>query len=140
MTRRYMPSHNWTAETKKHSTAASTARETFVMFGVSAPWVGVVLGWAALNWHILYWALWIGAFLVVEIPAIFNARLGDTFSEAWWRWLRIRGHEAVEQSDGTYKVLRPYPLWVAIPLRVAIVLFGVWLIGHLGFGLWGGEQ
>jgi hypothetical protein len=90
------------------------------------------------NWQILYWAGWIIAFLAVELPAVFNARLGDTFSETWWRWLHIKGGMR-PTPDGGLVAVKPLPLWAAIPIRIVIVGFGVWLIGHLGFGLWGGE-
>lgn len=98
-----------------------------------------MLAWSLSNWAVLFWGLWIASFLAVEIPSIFNARLGDTFSEAWWRYLRIKTGE-VRTSDGArVKYFRAFPLWVAIPVRLVIIAFGVWLIGHLGFGMWGGE-
>lgn len=84
----------------------------------------------------LFWVLWIVAFLAVELPAVFNAKKGDTFSEAWWRFLRIRTGKVVgPQGDVVY--VKPWPLWISVPLHLIIVAFGVWLIGHLGFGLWG---
>lgn len=94
--------------------------------------------WALGNWEILWWAGWIIAFLAVELPAVFNAKLGDSFSETWWRWLHIKGGMR-PTPDGGVVAVKPLPLWAAIPIRMVIVAFGVWLIGHLGFGLWGGE-
>lgn len=108
------------------------------MLTSSLPVMFSLLAWAAHNWHVLYWGGWIVAFLLVEIPAVCNAKLGDTFSETWWRWLRI-GHGDRVMNRGELQVLKRFPLWVAIPLRLLIVAFGVWLIGHLGFGLWGGN-
>lgn len=85
-----------------------------------------------LGWEPVFWGVWITAFIVVEIPAVFNARKGDTFTESWRRWLHIKGG-----YDGVGQPVKPYPLWIGIPVQVAIVSFGVWLIGHLGFGWWG---
>lgn len=85
------------------------------------------------GWEAVYWLLWVAAFLAVEIPSIFNARKGDTFSEVWWRFFRIKGG-----LDKHGNQMRPLPLALGIPIHVGIVAFGVWLIGHLGFGLWGG--
>jgi hypothetical protein len=106
--------------------------------GIASPVSLGTIAWAVGNWEIFFWGLWIGAFLLVEIPAVFNGKLGDTFSETWWRWLRIKGGYR-PRPDGRNVYIKPWPLWATVPLRVVIVGFGLWLIGHLGFGLWGGE-
>lgn len=85
-----------------------------------------------MSWQPIYWALWIVAFLAVELPAVFNSKKGDTFTESWRRFLRIRGG-----YDDLGRPLKPFPLWVSITLHTGIVVFGVWLIGHMAFGLWG---
>jgi hypothetical protein len=73
----------------------------------------------------VFWALWLLAFGFYEGQAIFNAAEGDTFSEFWWI---------------LFKTNTDIPLWWSIVSRVAVAGFGVWLIGHLGFGLWGGPR
>jgi hypothetical protein len=101
------------------------------------PTGSALIAYSLHNWQVLYWGLWITAFLAVELPAVFNGRLGDTFSETWWRWLHIRGGMR-PTPDGRAIYVKPLPLWLAIPIRIVIVGFGVWLIMHLGFGWWGG--
>lgn len=78
-----------------------------------------------MNRHKVFWALWVGAFLAYELPAVFNAAQEDTFSEFFW---------------GLFHINDSLPLWQSIPIHGAIVAFGVWLIGHLAFGLWGGPK
>lgn len=84
------------------------------------------------NWEPWFWSAWLIMFLVVEIPAILNARKGDTFTESWRRWWRIRGG-----VDATGIPVKPWPIWVAVPVHLGMLAFGIWLTGHLGFGLWG---
>lgn len=119
----------------EHRTKSRKADVTAL--GAGALGSGALIAWGLQNWEVLYWALWISAFLVVELPAVFNGKKGDTFSETWWRILRIRGgHEPL--PGGGFTMIKPFPWWVSLPLHIAIVAFGTWLIGHLGFGLWGG--
>jgi hypothetical protein len=104
-----------------------------------------VLAFVLQNWQIFFWVAWILAFLAVELPAVFNARKGDTLSEQLWRWLRINGgrfrvKELHPLPDGTMKLVKPFPLWFTIALRVVTVGFGIWLTGHIAFGLWGGSE
>lgn len=80
---------------------------------------------SGMNRHKVFWALWVGAFLAYELPAVFNAAQEDTFSEFFW---------------GLFRINDSLPLWQSIPIHGAIVAFGVWLIGHLAFGLWGGPK
>lgn len=75
--------------------------------------------------HKIFWALWVGAFLAYELPAVINGAQGDTFSEFFW---------------GLFRINETLPLWQSIPIHATIVAFGIWLIGHLGFGLWGGPK
>lgn len=78
------------------------------------------------------WTVWILLFLAIEIPAVFNAKKGDTFTEVWRRFFRIRGGH-----DQYGNPIKPFPLWIGIPIHTGIVAFGIWLIGHMAFGLWG---
>ncbi|WP_406321036.1 hypothetical protein [Streptomyces sp. NBC_00519] len=59
------------------------------------------------------WLVWLGAFVGLEIPALFNRRRGDTFSEHIWRWFAVR-------SSGRYAVLR----------RLLLVAVLAWLVAH----------
>jgi hypothetical protein len=36
------------------------------------------------------WLLWIAMFFVIEMPAVFNKRPGDTLSEHIWAWFAIK--------------------------------------------------
>lgn len=110
-----------------------------IVLGAASPASAGMLAWALGSWEVFFWLLWISAFLIVEVRAVFNAKLGDTFSESWWRYLRIKTGTVVTKEGHTVAYEKPWPMWFSIPLRIAIVAFGIWLIGHLGFGLWGGE-
>lgn len=118
--------------------------DTVLMTGGIASGSGY-LAFALSNWYVLFWGFWIAAFLAVELPAVFNARKGDTLSEQLWRWLRINGgrfraKELHPLPDGTMKLVKPFPLWATIGVRIVIVGFGLWLTGHVAFGLWGGSE
>lgn len=67
------------------------------------------------------WTFWILFFLVVEGYALLRPTRGDTFSEHWWRLFRVREH---------------VPAWLRAVLTVVQLAFGVWLTGHLVFGIW----
>lgn len=69
----------------------------------------------------LTWAAWIGAFLILEGIALRDKRRQDTFSEFMWRLFRVRDRRPTAAT------------WIA---RVALVLFGIWLTGHIAFGWW----
>jgi hypothetical protein len=73
------------------------------------------------GWFTLAWAVWVLFFVVVEGLALLERGNGYTFSEHWWRVWRVR--EAV-------------PLWLKVVISVVQVAAGVWLVGHLAFGLW----
>lgn len=36
------------------------------------------------------WAAWVAAFFALEIPAVLNAKKGDTLSEQFRLWFRVR--------------------------------------------------
>lgn len=110
-----------------------------LIVGTASPTSAAMFGLALGSWEAFFWFLWIAAFLVVELYAVFNAKLGDTFSESWWRYLRIKTGNVTTKDGRVVAYEKPWPLWVSLPLRAVIIAFGVWLIGHLGFGLWGGE-
>lgn len=67
------------------------------------------------------WIVWILFFVVVEGVALARKRKGDTFSEHWWALFRVRASA---------------PRWLKVTLTVVQLAFGVWLVGHLAFGLW----
>jgi hypothetical protein len=67
------------------------------------------------------WALWISAFVVLEGIGLWDGRKGGTLSELTWATFRVLDR-------------RPTPLvWV---LRGVLLVFLVWLLGHLGMGWW----
>jgi len=69
----------------------------------------------------LFWLLWIGLFFGIEIPALRNKVVGDTFSEHVWRWA------AVKSQTAAFKRLR----------RLALLVFVTWLSVHfLTGGRW----
>lgn len=74
-----------------------------------------------VSWFTAAWAFWVLFFLVVEGVAIFRKAPGDTFSEHWWSVFHTRS-----------KV----PAWVRVALAVVQIGAGVWLVGHLTFGIW----
>lgn len=69
--------------------------------------------WSRYDW---LWICWLGSFLAIEIPALLDAKKGNTFSEAWW-WVtsadtpKTRGHRRL--------------------IRVAALSFTAWLVVHL---------
>jgi hypothetical protein len=68
--------------------------------------------WTRYDW---LWIFWIGSFLAIEIPALCDAKKGNTFSEAWWWFLGIgeKGHKH------------------ARVLRIVALSFSAWLSTHL---------
>lgn len=78
------------------------------------------------KWSHVYWLVgFIGLFLLVpELISVFNSVPGDTFSESWWM---------VFHTNDTHA-----PAWLEWGGRIFAIVLGGWLIGHLGFGLWGG--
>lgn len=41
------------------------------------------------RWWAIAWLVWLGLFLAVELPAIFNTTDGDTLSEHVWRIVSV---------------------------------------------------
>jgi hypothetical protein len=78
------------------------------------------------KWMPVYWVVWVlGLFLIPELIAVFNGTKGDTFSETWWNVFDTNNNEPT----------------VLTYVGVAVTFItGVWLIGHLSFGLWGGPR
>jgi hypothetical protein len=74
-----------------------------------------------MNVMTYFWLAWIVMFLSLEIYGLVTNLRGDTFSETVWRWFRVMD-------------TRPTTLtWI---LRSILVVFLVWLTGHLAFGWW----
>jgi hypothetical protein len=69
-------------------------------------------------WTVAYLGL-AATFLAVEGAALFNRRPGDTLSEHFWRWLRVRD---------------PRPSLLVWILRGLVLLFCAWLGLHLTLG------
>ena len=67
------------------------------------------------------WVFWIVFFLVVEFLALRRKEKQDTFSEHWWALFRVR---------------EKVPAPVRAGLLAVQLTFGVWLVGHLAFGIW----
>lgn len=67
------------------------------------------------------WIAWGAVFLVIELPAVFDARRGNTLSEHVWRY--------VTRPFGTGSL----PAWIG---RGGVAAFLIWLTGHLVFGWW----
>lgn len=74
------------------------------------------------------WMIWLAVmvtwFLAMELPALASRQAGDTLSEHVWRWLKVRGRMVG---------------WKAAPFILArggIILFLLWLAGHLAMGWW----
>ncbi len=67
------------------------------------------------------WLGWGAAFLVIEGSALLLGPQGSTLSEHVWSWFRVKDR-------------RPTALtWL---LRVPLWGFLLWLLLHLGFGVW----
>jgi hypothetical protein len=78
------------------------------------------------KWMPVYWVIWVlGLFLVPELIAVFNNTKGDTFSETWWNVFDTNNNEPTALT------------YVGIAVTF---ITGIWLIGHLSFGLWGGPR
>lgn len=74
-----------------------------------------------MNGFTVGWIAWLLGFVALEGIALARKAKGDTLSEHVWGWFRVRD-------------ARPTPLvWL---LRVPLLVGGVWLTGHLAFGLW----
>jgi hypothetical protein len=68
------------------------------------------------------WIAWLVAFVVIEWSAVKSAAHGDTLSEKVWLWFAVR------ESGAKYVALR----------RALLLMFMLWLLLHLVFGLFGG--
>jgi hypothetical protein len=80
-----------------------------------------------LNWLNAYWALWLIAFIVPELWAVFNAPR-YTLSDTVW---------AIEQVSS--KQPFDFGMWTDIHWLIAVLVWGLflWLSLHLPFGLLG---
>jgi hypothetical protein len=67
------------------------------------------------------WLAWIVGFAVLEGAALRRRRTGDTLSEHVWRWFAVLGPRSSVRT------------WAG---RLALLAGGVWLTGHLAFGIW----
>lgn len=74
-----------------------------------------------VSWYTLAWASWVVFFLVVEGIAVVRGPVGSTFSEHWWSVFHTR---------------EKVPTWARVALGVVQIGAGVWLVGHLTFGIW----
>jgi hypothetical protein len=73
------------------------------------------------QWFTTFWIIWLLAFLPVEIWALITKSRGDTFSEHVWHWFKVMDDRPTAWTW----------LW-----RVPLLVFLVWLTGHLVFGWW----
>lgn len=69
----------------------------------------------------LAWITWFAAFLVIETWALIRKQPDDTWSEHWWSVFAVRR--------------KVHPAVRAVLVAVQLT-FGVWLTGHLAFGIW----
>jgi len=67
------------------------------------------------------WVAWIAWFAVLEGAALYRRRTGDTLSEHVWRWAAVKGPRSSART------------WAG---RLAVLAGGIWLTGHLAFGIW----
>jgi hypothetical protein len=74
-----------------------------------------------MSFDTIKWLAILGLLGGVEVVALLDSRRGDTLSETVWRWFRV--HDRV-----------PNPL--AYVARGLLLVFLVWLTGHLVFGWW----
>lgn len=72
------------------------------------------------------WLVWLGAFVVIEGPALANKKPDDTLSEHVWRWFATR-REDMRNDQGKASA------WVKIR-RVVLVSFLAWLSLHFATG------
>lgn len=68
------------------------------------------------------WIGWVLFFLVVEGIALVRPQRDDTFSEGWWAVFRSR--------------VKTVPWYFRVLLLVPQFVLGIWLLGHLPFGIW----
>jgi len=76
----------------------------------------------AVSTYTALWIAWLVAFVVIEWSALKSAAHGDTLSEKVWRWFAVR------EPGARFFVLR----------RSLLLIFMLWLLLHLVFGLFGG--
>ena len=72
------------------------------------------------------WLVWLGAFVAIEGPALFNKKPDDTLSEHVWKWFATR-REDMRNDRGKASA------WVKIR-RVVLVGFLAWLSLHFATG------
>lgn len=69
--------------------------------------------------YTVFWLLWLVVALIVEGSALLRPESKGTLSEHVWRWLAVGAKN---------------PTWLHWTLRVALLVFLVWLIPHFQFG------
>jgi hypothetical protein len=73
------------------------------------------------NWWTIGWVLWIAWFAIQEGAALIGKREGATLSEHVWEW---------------FNVFDKRPTALVVVGRGLLVILGIWLAGHFGFGWW----
>lgn len=71
--------------------------------------------------YTIAWLIWGAAFFAIEIPALIWGRTANTLSGHVWNWFHVRDRR---------------PTAITWALRGVLLAVLVWLVGHLGFGLW----
>lgn len=81
-------------------------------------------GAAVVSWWTVGWVAWVGMFLALELPAVFNAVKNDTFSEHVW----------MVTKPFLKKWFKASPVvWIGRGVTGTLL---VWLFGHFLFGIW----
>lgn len=78
------------------------------------------------------WIIWLGLFVALEGFALLDKDPGDTFTEHFRRWMRLR-----TPVVGSSNRLQRACWWIS---RTVVVLFGAWLTTHMAFGWFGGGE
>lgn len=78
----------------------------------------------------LIWATWLLLFVIFEGIALMDRDPGDTFTEHFRRWLRLRTPSVQTRRTQV-------EMWIG---RVLVLLFGAWLTTHMAFGWFGGGE
>ena len=76
------------------------------------------------------WIVWIGLFVFLEGLALKDKDPGDTFTEHFRKWLKLR--TPVVETTKTRSVM-----WT---MRSIVVVVGFWLTTHMAFGWFGGGE
>jgi hypothetical protein len=67
--------------------------------------------------HVVLYVIWLAAFLLIELPAVFSDASGDTFSEMIWA------------------LMDRHTIWAA-----AVIAFCVWLTKHFAGRIFQGDK